>query len=185
MSTQKDAVAEVVKAARAANALIVADIGSQSGWLKAVEDDDRHLYLSGPMGLASSVALGVAMARPERAVIAICGDGALAMNLSSLVTIAHAKAKNLTVVVIDNAVYDYTKQVETPSVSISWPDVGAGCFGRDNVCDVSELASRGISATGGPLFVVAKVEATGDMPPPLGLAPDQIARRFAATAQTG
>ncbi|MGD2134273.1 MAG: thiamine pyrophosphate-dependent enzyme [Maricaulaceae bacterium] len=182
MSTQKDAAAEVVKAARAADALIVADIGSQSGWLKAVEDDPRHLYLSGPMGLASSVALGVALAHPKRAVVAICGDGALAMNLTSLVTIAHASPKNLTIVVIDNAVYDYTKQVVTPSIAISWTDVAAGCFGRENVCDISQLGGRGVAKGDGPLFVVAKVALTDETPPRLGLAPDQIARRFAAAA---
>ena len=40
------------------------------------------------MGMASSMGLGLAMARPEQKVIMLDGDGALLMNLNSLPTAA-------------------------------------------------------------------------------------------------
>jgi sulfopyruvate decarboxylase subunit beta len=71
----------------------VSDIGSQTGWLKAASHDARNLYVSGPMGLATSVALGLAAVRPNEQVLAIAGDGALAMNLTSLATIVGCEAE--------------------------------------------------------------------------------------------
>ena len=94
----------LVEIAETHNALIIADIGSQSLWLKAAKDRPENLYLSGPMGMASSVALGVATAHKDRAVIAACGDGALGMNFSSLTTISNAAPANLSIVVMNNSV---------------------------------------------------------------------------------
>jgi len=60
------------------------------------------------MGKASSVALGIALARPDRKVFVLEGDGALLMNLGSLVTIAHMAPPNFTHFIFDNRVYRCT-----------------------------------------------------------------------------
>ena len=60
------------------------------------------------MGKASSVALGIALARPDRKVLVLDGDGALLMNLGSLVTIAHMAPPNFTHFLFDNRVYRCT-----------------------------------------------------------------------------
>jgi thiamine pyrophosphate-dependent acetolactate synthase large subunit-like protein len=60
------------------------------------------------MGKASSVALGLALARPDRKVFVLDGDGALLMNLGSLVTIAHMAPPNFTHFLFDNRVYRCT-----------------------------------------------------------------------------
>jgi hypothetical protein len=87
LPSQKDAIAAAI-ALYPTRPFAVSDIGSQTGWLKAASHDARNLYVSGPMGLATSVALGLAAVRPNEQVLAIAGDGALAMNLTSLATIA-------------------------------------------------------------------------------------------------
>ncbi|HEV7693781.1 MAG TPA: thiamine pyrophosphate-dependent enzyme, partial [Hyphomonadaceae bacterium] len=99
LPSQKDAIAAALKLYDK-RPFAVSDIGSQTAWLKAASHDARNLYVSGPMGLASSVALGVAACRPNEQVLALCGDGALAMNLSSLVTIQGARQKNLAILLL-------------------------------------------------------------------------------------
>ena len=111
---QKDAIARTL-ALYETRPFAVADIGSQSAWLKNASHHARNLYLSGPMGLASSVALGVATCRPNDEVLAICGDGALAMNLSSLVTLQGVETANLTVLLLNNGVYEYTGSLPAPA----------------------------------------------------------------------
>src|SRR5207244_9701429 len=59
-------------------------------------------YMPSAMGHGTGLALGLALACPDRGVIAINGDGSMLMNLGSLVTIA-AHPANVYVIVMDNA----------------------------------------------------------------------------------
>ena len=52
---------------------------------------DFH-YIPSSMGQATSLGLGLALARPERGVIVVNGDGSMLMNLGSLVTVAAHRA---------------------------------------------------------------------------------------------
>ncbi len=127
LPSQRDAIAAAL-ALYPARPFAVSDIGSQSGWLKAGGHDARNLYVSGPMGLATSVALGLAAVRPNEQVLAIAGDGALAMNLTSLATIAGAKPKNLSILLVDNRVYEFTASVPTPTRELDWLAIGRAFF---------------------------------------------------------
>ena len=55
--------------------------------------------------MASSIGLGLALARPDRRVIVCDGDGSLLMNLGALATIGVMRPANLTMIVWDNALY--------------------------------------------------------------------------------
>lgn len=174
---QADAVKILSDWAERHEALVVADIGSQSLWLKAAGDSDRHLYLSGPMGMASSVALGVAAANPDRAVLAICGDGALAMNLTSLATISNAKPANLTVAVMNNGIYEFTKSLPSPSEGVDWDKIAGSFpgFCSNVTCEVLES----LDPADGPHFIHAPIEG-GDLPPGPGLNAVDVHHRFRA-----
>ena len=76
LPSQKDAIAAAL-ALYPTRPFAVSDIGSQTGWLKAASHDARNLYVSGPMGLATSVALGLA------AVMTIQGVGASLSNVAA------------------------------------------------------------------------------------------------------
>jgi thiamine pyrophosphate-dependent acetolactate synthase large subunit-like protein len=71
------------------------------------------------MGLAVPIALGVALAQPQRHVFALEGDGSLLMQLGSLSTIAALAPKNLTMVVMDNGIYQITGAQPTPAAAVS------------------------------------------------------------------
>jgi sulfopyruvate decarboxylase subunit beta len=156
----------------------VADIGSQSAWLRGGSHHARNLYVSGPMGLASSVALGLAVARPNEQVLAICGDGALAMNLSSLATIAGAHAKNLAVLLIDNGIYEYTASVPVPTRNLDWTKLGRAIFGDASCLNLSDLTAETWAGVPGPRMIVADVAPSTGKTPALGMSPAQIRAAF-------
>jgi thiamine pyrophosphate-dependent acetolactate synthase large subunit-like protein len=68
----------------------------------------------GSMGLAVPIALGVALGQPQRRAFALEGDGSLLMQVSCLTTVAMLKPKNLTIIVMDNGVYQITGSQPTP-----------------------------------------------------------------------
>lgn len=184
LPTQKDAIAQAISLYGETRPYAVADIGSQSGWLRASGHHPNNLYLSGPMGLATSVALGVAAARPNEQVLAIAGDGALAMNLSSLVTIAAAKLPNLSVLVVDNQVYEFTASVPSPTRDLDWRAIGAGVFGEAQSFLLSDLKPERWAGITRPAFIAARVQAAGDKPPPLGFSPAEIRAGFLQTVRS-
>ena len=87
---------------------VIGGIGHTNFDLWASGQRPQNFYMLGSMGLAPSIALGVALAQPERRVIALEGDGSMLMHLGALGTIAMAGARNLVVVILDNGVYQIT-----------------------------------------------------------------------------
>ncbi len=63
--------------------------------------------MSGSMGLASSISLGLALSQ-DRRVVCLDGDGSILMNMGSLATIANMKPDNLILVALDNGAYGTT-----------------------------------------------------------------------------
>jgi len=60
------------------------------------------------MGHGADLALGIALARPERRVVCLNGDGSLLMTLGTLATIVGAAPLNLILVVCDNGTFEIT-----------------------------------------------------------------------------
>ena len=88
--------------------LLVTGLGSTTYDAAAVADDDRNFYLWGAMGAAAMVGLGLAIARPQRRVLVVTGDGEMLMGLGALATIGVQRPPNLAIVVFDNARYAET-----------------------------------------------------------------------------
>ena len=85
--------------------IVVATYSSATDWLATV-DRPLNYFAFGAMGLASSHALGLALARPDKRVIVLDGDGSLLMNLGTLVTIGAVAPKNFTHIVAHNGSYE-------------------------------------------------------------------------------
>lgn len=142
--------------------LVVSGLGSATYDCAAAGDDPRNFYLWGAMGGAAPLALGLALAQPDRPVLGITGDGDLLMGLGALATIGAQAPANLSIVVLDNEVYGETGA--QPSATALGTDLTAvaracGLNTVDEIADmaaVEALAAR-LHAGGGPLFATIKV----------------------------
>ena len=101
----------------AGDAPIVASLGHPAYDLFAAGDRPQNFYTWGSMGLASSIGLGLALARPDLRVFVLDGDGSLLMNLGSLATIGFLRPANLVLVVMDNEEYATTGGQPTPTAA--------------------------------------------------------------------
>ena len=89
------------------SAPIIGAVGNATFDLSAF-DRPTNFYMWNSMGMASSVALGLALARPDLRIVCLDGDGALLMNLGSLATTSMSGVRNLVHVVWDNGGWDIT-----------------------------------------------------------------------------
>ena len=96
---------------------VIGGIGNTNFDLWAAGHRPQNFYMLGSMGLAFPIALGVALAQPNRRVFALEGDGSLLMQLGCLSTIATLKPKNLTMIVMDNGIYQITGAQPTPAAA--------------------------------------------------------------------
>ena len=89
--------------------LIVAGLSGASRDIAALTRNGPHAYImAGAMGGACMIGLGLALARPDRRVLVVTGDGELLMNVSALATIAVMNPPNLAIVCVDNGHYGET-----------------------------------------------------------------------------
>ena len=177
-----EAIASIVEAA-ADQALIIATTGKTSRELFAVRDHERHFYMVGSMGCASSVGLGVASTVTDTPVVVIDGDGAALMRLEALVSIGYYHPHNFVHVIIDNQRYASTGGQATLSNGIDFLQLGSAC-GYAHSVSVTErqdlkTAMANAFSTKGPHLITVKVH-PGE-PKDIGrptLSPPEIAARF-------
>lgn len=103
--------------------VLLATTGKTGRELFEIENSPQHLYMVGSMGCVSSLGLGLSLARPEKKVIAIDGDGALLMRLGSLATNGYYRPANLLHIVLDNQSHDSTGGQETVSQNLCFPSL--------------------------------------------------------------
>ena len=105
---ERRAVISTLLADRPVDLLVVPGLGSTTWDLASLGDDARNFYLWGAMGGAAMIGLGLALARPDRRVVVVTGDGEMLMGIGSLGTIGAKRPRNLAVVVLDNGHYGET-----------------------------------------------------------------------------
>jgi thiamine pyrophosphate-dependent acetolactate synthase large subunit-like protein len=152
--------------------VVVTTMSSARVWPTVTTRPDLDLPLKGCMGKASSLGLGVALARPDVKVVVLDGDGSLLMNLGALVTIAGLGPKNLVHVVLQGKTYDTSGGQPTPGGEVmDWAAVakGSGYKTSASIDTEEELAAEWpkLLQAEGPVFVRISVDsmwAFGPMP---------------------
>jgi len=153
----------------------------------AVLDRPENFYMIGSMGLASSIALGLALARPERHTVVFDGDGNLLMNLGILPMVGggatgRAGAPSLVHVVFDNGVYGSTGGQLSPSRGVRLDAVAGACgYARAESVDTAPEVARAVRdalAADGPSFILARVSADERQVPRIPYTPEEIRDRF-------
>ena len=144
---------------------IVASLGHPAYDLYGAGDRPANFYTWGSMGLASSIGLGLALARPDLRVFVLDGDGSLLMNLGSLATIGWTRPPNLVLVVWDNQEYGTTGGQETATAHGADLEMAARAMGASSTATVrtEEAFAAAIARARtepGPWVIVAKVDET-------------------------
>ena len=144
--------------------LVVTGLGSSTYDVAACGDHPLNFYLWSAMGTTAMVGLGLALARPDRRVAVITGDGDMLMGMGSLATIGVKQPDNLSIVVLDNRHYSATgMQPSHTAAGIDLAGMAESCRFR-RVEKVAELDSAATMRTllhmgQGPIFIHARVEA--------------------------
>ncbi len=172
--------------------MVVTTMGAAREWPKLSQHPLDFHYLPSAMGHAPMIALGLALARPEREVLAFNGDGGMLMGLGGLVTIVASGAKNLSLIVLDNGLYEVTGGQSTAGAEAAVDFAGmaraagfptVACF--DDLTVWQSQAARTL-AQGGPRFIclsVAPVGADYQLPTPPPMA--ERIERFRAALEQG
>ena len=161
--TRLDATRVVVQALADAPATpIVASLGHPAYDLFAAGDRPANFYTWGSMGLASSIGLGLSLARPDLPVIVLDGDGSLLMNLGSLATIGWTRPPRLVVIVWDNGLYATTGGQDAATAHHADLEAAARAMGITQAvtvrtADELRAALMRSRAEPGPWLIAAKV----------------------------
>ena len=112
--------------------LIVSTTGKASRELFEIresrnEGHGRDFLTVGSMGHSSSIALGIALQRPEKRVWVIDGDGAMLMHMGSMAVIGASAPKNLVHVVINNAAHESVGGQPTVAGRLDLVQIARGC----------------------------------------------------------
>lgn len=168
--------------------LVVCCNGMIGRELFTAKNRPSNFYMIGSMGLGLSIGLGLALARPDRKVVVLDGDGNVLMGMNVLASVASEAPKNLWHVVLDNQTHASTGGQRTISGQVKLEEV-ARAAGYRAVFRAEDAASFGAAldeafAGDGPQMVLGTVEG-GTIK---GIArvepsPPELAARFAAEAQ--
>ena len=146
--------------------LIVSGLAGTSRDVAALTRDGANGYtMAGAMGGAAMIGLGLALARPDKRVLVVTGDGELLMNLGALATIAVVNPANLAILCVDNGHYGetgYQKSHTSLGVDLEKIAIGSGIKATRTIGAEAEIAdgARLLRAGNGTAFVVLRVRPT-------------------------
>lgn len=149
--------------------LIVTGLAGTAKDIAHLSDDGAHVFtMAGAMGAAVSIGLGLALARPDRRVLVVTGDGELLMNVGALATVAVMRPPNLAMVCVDNGHYGETggqRSHTSLGVDLEAMASAAGIAATRTVSNADDIpsAAKLLRESNGPAFVVLKVK-PGDPP---------------------
>ena len=127
---------------------------------------ERDFLTVGSMGHASQIALGIAMAKPDRKVWCFDGDGATIMHMGSMVIVGNKAPRNYVHVVFNNGAHDSVGGQPTVGLKIDLPAVAKAVGYKATITvaskeelekELSTLNSQ-LSTVGGPVLIEIKVK---------------------------
>jgi len=148
------------------NAIVVSTTGKTSREIfeireKNGQSHERDFLTVGSMGHCSSIALGIALAKPHRQVVCIDGDGAMLMHLGSLTSIATLKPKNFRHILMNNEVHESVGGQKTAAKELDMTAIvnslgSSKIFSAETSADL-ELKFIDFISCPGPSFLEVKI----------------------------
>lgn len=179
--TRAEVIARVLALLREEDLVVAADGAIAREAYRAL-DRPRTFYMLGSMGQVGSIALGLAMTRPER-VVALDGDGNLLMGFGGLALVGGIKPPNFFHLVLDNGSYATTGGQPALSQQVDLAAVAAAAgysWARrcDRLEDEPEALARWLTAVG-PAFLDVAIAGEDPHPAPrIPMTPQEMAQRF-------
>lgn len=146
--------------------LIVTGLAGTSKDIAALTEDGDHVFtMAGAMGAAVSMGLGLALARPDRKVLVVTGDGELLMNVGALATVAAQNPPNLSMLCVDNGHYGetgYQRSHTSLGTDLEAMARGAGLVSTMTVDDDAQIeeGARMLRLGNAASFVLLRVKPT-------------------------
>ncbi|MSR15242.1 MAG: phosphonopyruvate decarboxylase [Gammaproteobacteria bacterium] len=171
----------IVALTQTGNWIVIASTGFTGRELYALADRPNHLYMVGSMGCASSLGLGLAMARTDLRVLVIDGDGAALMRMGNFSTVGTYAGSNFFHLVLDNEAHDSTGAQATVAANVEFAEIARACgYGQVARGDTVQAVVRflAIENSPGPRFLHLKIT-TGtleNLPRPTTSPPEVLAR---------
>lgn len=114
------------------DAIIVSTTGKLSRELYEYRDAKGQSHESdfltvGSMGHSSSIALGIALAKPGRKVVCLDGDGAFIMHMGAITNIGHLAPGNYIHIVFNNGAHESVGGQPTLGFDIDIPSIAKAC----------------------------------------------------------
>ena len=170
---------EVLVKATVSLDVLLASTGYTGRELSDCMDRENHLYMAGSMGCCCSLGLGLALSKPERRVIVLDGDAALAMRMGALTTIGREAPENFVHLVFDNGVNESTGGQCSPAAGGDFRATALSC-GYRRATTLAEPEQL-VGALDGPgpalIHIPVKTGADGASPRP-ELSPEDVAQRL-------
>ncbi len=164
------------------NQPIISANGFISRDLFNIKDKDTNFYMIGSMGLASSIALGVALKKPRKKIFVFDGDGNILMNLGSLVTIGSISPKNLVHLVFDNSSHESTGGQPTATAKIRIDKIAKACNYKHvfNVSTKNKIVKilRELKKYDGPILILIKIQKGKSIGKRISKKPNNIRQEF-------
>ena len=122
---------------------------------------DKEFLCVGSMGHASSIALGIAQAKPSRQVFCLDGDGAILMHMGSLPMIGSSKCDNYKHILLNNGAHDSVGAQPTIGLECNFVNIALNCGYKDafSASTAEEITAgvRRLKQTKGPVFMEIKI----------------------------
>ena len=149
--------------------VVVTTMGVVRPWSKFSDSPLDFASADSAMGHVADLALGIALAQPQRRVICLNGDGSLLMTLGSLATVVEAGAPNLILFVVENRTYEITgNQAIAGAGRVDFAGLArAAGFARTYAFDDPGRYARAlpkILGEPGPVFVAVRVKPGSEGP---------------------
>ena len=166
---------------------LISNIGFPSRELYGIKDRKNTFYMSGSMGMATPIGLGLSLALEEqdddRKIIVIDGDGSVLMNFGELVTVYAQNPSNLIIALIDNEAYGSTGSQETYASKVNISNIAKSIgfkevYYIDAKNSVDDIDMQEYVNKKGPVFLHIKVNPGNSDAPIIDLTPSKIKNRF-------
>ncbi|PJR65738.1 thiamine pyrophosphate-binding protein [Raoultella sp. T31] len=129
--------------------------------------------LAGAIGMGLPMAIGTAIANPQRKIVGLVGDGGLSLNLGELATLAQEKA-NVTLIIMNDGGYgvmrgiqdkyfggrQYYNELHTPDFTLLAQAIGLQAWSVERAEDFTSVMTEAL-ATPGPSVVEVRMGSIG------------------------